>query len=430
MRNLRNLTLVCILSAATPAVAQTDTAAEIAAIRSEIGRLVERLDRLEQEQVRGVPVVTPVALVAQAAPASPAERSGGPPAATAATPTAPSAAAPAKAPTDPVLRFSGDMRYRHESINEETVAERERQRIRARFGVNADLGDNLTVGLMLATGGTDPVSANQTLDGAFDRKSFGVDRAFFTWKATDQLSFTGGKMANPFFRPGNHHLIYDSDLNPEGLALKYQGANWFANYAGLWVDERAAADDAILLGGQAGLRRTLESGARITAGVSYYDYLNTQGQPLFVEGISSGNTLDAAGRYVNDYNEAEVFAELGLKAGNRPLVLFADYVVNTEANAADDGYAIGAAYGEATRPGTWRVGYAYQDLRADAVIGVFTDSDFGGGGTDNKGHVVEFTYALRARWLFNFRYFLNERGEDANRARDYNRLQADLMFNY
>jgi hypothetical protein len=59
---------------------------------------------------------------------------------------------------------------------------------------------------------------------------------------------------------------------------------------------------------------------------------------------------------VNDYNEAELFAELGLKAGNRPLVLFADCVVNTAASAADDGFAIGAAYGEATRPGTWRVG--------------------------------------------------------------------------
>lgn len=419
MRHLRDLTLVCILSAATPAVAQTDPAAEIAAIRSEIGRLVERLDRLEQDQARAAPVVTPVALVAQAAPA------GG----SAAAP-APAAAAPPKAPADASIRFSGDMRYRHEAINEETVPERERQRIRARFGVAADLGDNLAVGLTLATGDRDPVSANQTLDGGFDRKSFGVDRAFFTWKATDALSFTGGKMANPFYRPGNHHLIYDGDLNPEGLALKYSGANWFANYAGLWVDERSTADDAILLGGQAGVRRTLEGGARITAGVGYFDYLNTQGEPLFVEGISSGNTLDAAGRYANDYNEAEAFAELALVAGGRPLVLFADYVTNTEANGADDGYAIGAAFGEATRPGTWRVGYAYQDLRADAVIGVFTDSDFAGGGTDNKGHVVDFTYALRARWLFNFRYFLTERGEDAGRTRHYNRLQADLMFNY
>ena len=345
-----------------------------------------------------------------------------------------SAAAPAFAQTDPaaaaVVRFSGDLRYRHEAINDAASPERERQRIRARFGLNADLGDDLTVGLTLATGDRDPVSANQTLDGAFDRKSFGVDRAFFTWQASDALSFTGGKMANPFFRPGNHHLIYDGDLNPEGLALRYSGRHWFASYAGLWVDERAAAEDAVLLGGQAGLRQTLDGGARITAGVSYYDYLNTQGQPLFVDGSSFGNSLDAAGHYANDFNEAELFAELGLEAGGRPLVVFADYVVNTAAAAADHGFAFGAAYGDASRPGTWRVGYAYQSLRANAVLGVFTDSDFGGGGTDNKGHVLDFGYALRARWLLNFRYFLNERAQDAGNERDYRRLQADLVFNY
>jgi hypothetical protein len=423
MHHLRNLTLLGILSAAAPALAQTDTATEIAALRSEIGRLADRLDQLERAQGDA------------ARNAARPERAPAPLGRTAAALTvAPADVVPAQSavesPSNAVLRFSGDFRYRHEAINDDAFQERERQRIRARFGVSADLGDSLAVGLTLATGDRDPVSANQTLDGGFDRKSFGVDRAFFTWKATENASFTGGKMAIPFFRPGNHHLIYDGDLNPEGLALRYTGRNWFASYAGLWVDERAADDDAILLGGQVGLRRTLERGARITAGVSYYDYRNTQGQPSFVEGISSGNSLDSAGRYVSDYNEAELFGELDLQPGGRPLVLFADYVVNTQADSADHGFALGAAYGEASRPGGWRVGYAYQQLRADAVIGVFTDSDFGGGGTDNAGHVVDFTYALRARWVLNVRYFLNERARDVGNERDYRRLQADVLFNY
>jgi hypothetical protein len=151
---------------------------------------------------------------------------------------------------------------------------------------------------------------------------------------------------------------------------------------------------------------------------------------LFIEGISSGNTLDGSGRYVSDYNEAELFAEIGLQPGGRPLVLFTDYVLNTQADTANAGYALGAAYGEVSRPGGWRVSYAYEDLRADAVIGVFTDSDFGGGGTDNAGSVVEFSYALRTHWLLNFRYFSNERAQDAGNERDYRRLQADVLFNY
>jgi hypothetical protein len=430
---LRNLTLVGILSAAAPALAQTDTATEIAALRVEIARLADRLDRLECAQDDTAPATprqAPAATRASRTTAAPPDgRLTAALAPTPAPPVSPPQSA-AESPANAALRFSGDLRYRHEAIYDDAFPERERQRIRARFGVSADLGDSLAVGLTLATGDRDPVSANQTLDGAFDRKSFGVDRAFFTWKATDDLSFSGGKMAIPFVRPGNHHLIYDGDLNPEGLALRYTGRNWFANYAGLWVDERSAADDAILLGGQVGLGRTLERGTRLTVGASYYDYRNTQGEPLFIEGISSGNTLDGSGRYVSDYNEAELFAEIGLQPGGRPLVLFTDYVLNTQADTANAGYALGAAYGEVSRPGGWRVSYAYEDLRADAVIGVFTDSDFGGGGTDNAGSVVEFSYALRTHWLLNFRYFSNERAQDAGNERDYRRLQADVLFNY
>ena len=250
-----------------------------------------------------------------------------------------------------MLKFSGDMRYRHEAINDDASAERQRQRIRARFGVTADVTDDVRVGLTLATGNDDPVSANQTLDTGFSRKSIGVDRAYFAWDATDDLNITGGKMADPFFRPGNHHLIYDGDLNPEGLALRYNRTNWFASFAGLWVEERGAADDSILLGGQLAYRRALDGGKRLTAGVSYYDYLNTQNQTPFWDGAPAGNRVDAAGNYLNDFNEAELFAEFNFKAGERPLSLFADYVTNVEADDENTGYALGACVrrGDETR---------------------------------------------------------------------------------
>jgi hypothetical protein len=32
--------------------------------------------------------------------------------------------------------------------------------------------------------------------------------------------------------------------------------------------------------------------------------------------------------------------------------------------------------------------------------------------------------------VFGFRYFLNEQGRDAGNERDFNRLQADVQFNY
>jgi hypothetical protein len=393
---------------ATGAAAQPAASAEIAAIRAQIADLMVRLERLEATSPS-----------AGAAPPLPA-----------AAPAAPATDARTAAATAPAVRFAGDLRYRHETINEAAEAERNRQRIRARFGVTADVAENVRVGLQLATGGDDPVSANQSLDGGFNRKPIGVDRAFFSWAATEQLTFTGGKIANPFFRPGNHHLIYDGDLNPEGLALRYARGDWFANYAGLWVEERSAADDSIMLGGQFGYRHALDNGMRVTAGASYYDYLETQGRTPFWDGAAVGNRVGLGGGYLNDFNLTELFAELNLKSRGRPLTVFADYVVNSEANEADTGFALGASFGEVSGAGTWRFGYAYQDLEADAVIGTFTDSDFAGGGTDGKGHIVDFNYGFRERLVFGLRYFLNERGADVGDEHDYNRLQADVVFNY
>jgi len=415
--NLAAGLIAASLALAAPVLAQPSNSTEIAAIRAEIAALSARLERLEQ--ATAVPAVT-----AAPAPAASPTPSG----TVAVAPQATDARVAAAVP--PNVRFSGDLRYRHESINEEGQAERQRQRIRARFGVTADVAENVRVGLTLATGGDDPVSANQSLDTGFSRKPIGVDRAFFTWAATDELTFTGGKMANPFYRPGNHHLIYDNDLNPEGLALRYARGNWFANYAGLWVEERAAADDSIMLGGQFGYRSTLNEGARFTVGASYYDYLQTQGQTPFWNGDPTGNRVDVGGNYLNDFNLAELFGDLTFKPGERPVTVFADYVVNEAVDDLDTGFALGASLGEVTRAGTWRVGYVYQELRADAVIGTFTDSDWAGGGTDGKGHVVEFNYGFRDRLVFGFRYFLNDRGQDVGNEHDYNRMQAEVQFNY
>ena len=400
----------CIAFAA-PVLAQPSTSAEIASIRAEIAALSARLERLEQATGSAEPA--PAAAPAAAAP-----------------PTTVVVEPRVVAAVAPNVRLSGDLRYRHESINEEDVAERHRHRIRARFGVTADVAENVRVGLQLASGTDDPISANQDLDTGFNRKRIGIDRAFFTWEATEQLAFTGGKMANPFFRPGAHHLIYDSDLNPEGLALRYSRGSWFANYAGLWVEERSAADDSIMLGGQVGYRHALDGGMRITAGIGYYDYLETQGQTPFWDGEAVGNRVDAAGNYLNDFNIAQLFGELNFKAGELPLTVFADYAVNTEVDEVDTGFALGGSVGEVTGPRTWRIGYAYQDLEADAVIGTFTDSDWAGGGTDGKGHVVEFNYGFRDRLVLGFRYFLNDRGEDAGNEHDFNRFMADVQFTY
>lgn len=322
----------------------------------------------------------------------------------------------------------GDLRYRHETINEEGLTERQRHRIRARLGISGDLADNLSVGVGFTTGGSNPISGNQTLGDGFSRKDLDLDYAYFDWGLTEYLSLVGGKMKNPFYRPGSHHLIYDDDLHPEGLALRYGSGRFFANFGGFWVEERAADDDSILIGAQAGYKATSVNGTTLTAGVSYYTYDEAKGRPPFF--FVAGNQLDASGNYLTGFDEVELFGEVNFDLAGQPVTLFVDYVTNTAADAFDEGFAVGATYRNAAAPGTWDLSYVYQDLQANAIVATFSDSDWGGGGTDAKGHVFRTNYVLPGGWKLRFTYFMNERGEAEGSLRDYKRLQADINFTF
>lgn len=326
------------------------------------------------------------------------------------------------------VRVGGDLRYRHEMIDVEGASEFTRHRIRARLDVSGRVTDTVSVGLKLSTGADDPVSGNQTLDGGLSRKDIGLDQAYFRWQPGKGMNVTGGKFATPFVRSGGHPLIFDGDLNPEGLAFNYASGALFANAAGYWVEERGGAKDSVMLGTQVGVKTKL-NGVGVQGGLSYYDYLHTRGQTPFFSGSRRGNTL-LTGGYANDFNLLEAFGEFDVELAGRPLHIFASYVTNTAADRFDDGFVAGVGYGKASADHTWEVGYAYQDLAADAVVGTFTDSDFGGGGTDTKGHVFKVGYALTPNWGMHLTYFNNEIGGNAGTARDYQRLQADVNFKF
>lgn len=341
--------------------------------------------------------------------------------------TAKPSSPPANAWTQNV-RVGGDLRYRHEMIGIESGTDLTRHRIRARLDITGRVTDTVSAGFKLSTGGDDPVSGNQSLDGGLSRKEFGVDQAYFRWQPAKGTTVVGGKFATPFVRAGSHPLIFDGDLNPEGLAISHASEPWFANAAGYWIEERQGAPDSLMLGGQLGIKRTLH-GVGIVAGMSYYDYVNARGQTPFFTTSRKGNTL-VGGRYANDFNLVEAFGELEFKAGGRPLRFFGSYVNNIAADRFDDAYVLGVTYGKASASNTWEIGYAYQDLAADSVIGIFTDSDFGGGGTDNHGHVLKLGYALSPNWGLHLTYFNDEVGGNAGTAKGYQRLQADVNFKF
>lgn len=345
--------------------------------------------------------------------------------------SAPRKSAPAAAPGWPDrIQLKGDLRYRHEGIDEDTKEERTRQRIRARVGLVATVSDSAEVGVQIASGSDDPTSTNQTLDGGASTKGVGLDLAYFSIKPAAGNKITGGKMKKPWYLPGKSSLIWDGDLNPEGVAWQYSGDGFFANVSGQWIDERSANADAIMVGAQAGLRTKLANGSKLTAGAGYYDYGATKGNTPFFDGDGHGNTLDANGNYANDFEILEFFAELGTRLGEMPFSIYADWVRNGAVNSMDSGSLFGAKLGKASAPASWELGYSYRDLEADAVVGVFSDSDIGGGGTAISGHIIDFGYAFDKRIKAKLTYFVSENRSGTAAERDYNRIQADLSLKY
>lgn len=120
------------------------------------------------------------------------------------------------------FRFSGDVRVRGESLFQDCAAclDRNRARLRARFGLEGKLNEDFTGGIYLATGSLgDSNSTNETITGFFNRKTIGLDRAYVVYQplAHKWLQLTGGKFAYTWQRTS---ATFDPDLNPEGFSEK------------------------------------------------------------------------------------------------------------------------------------------------------------------------------------------------------------------
>jgi hypothetical protein len=341
------------------------------------------------------------------------------------------------------IKWSGDLRYRHESIDDDTATTtRDRNRIRARLKMEAVVNDEWDAIFRLASGSSDsPTSTNHTLgdssagDDAFSSKDIWLDWAYADYhpEAMPGLNILAGKMSNPFYKVGKNQLIFDGDLSPEGGAATYA---WNLNDStsakltggAYWLSERSTDADASIFGIQGLLKHKLTKDNHILGGASYYGFGNIQGKTL--AGVSSKGNSTTGGVYDNDYDILEGFGEYGFKIGKVPAAVFGSYVNNTGAsNSEDTAWIIGVKYNKAKEPGSWEISYNYRDVEKDAVVGGLNDSDFIGGGTDGKGHVVGFKYQVSKNVQAALHYFMNEKNVSST-GDDYGLLQADLIFKF
>jgi len=337
------------------------------------------------------------------------------------------------------IKWKGDFRYRYQNDDVGNLADdRNRNRIRARAALVADLPSNVEVGIGLATGGEDPVSSNQTLGGAGSTKEVQLDLAYFDWTAFEGANFRGGKFKNTFERAAKSQLQWDADWRPEGVELEWDSGLFFVQGLGTYLegDSEKGTNFAYLL--QAGARGELGP-VKLKGGLGYSD-IDAAGEACFFGGsnariICQGNSVNGTGQYVFDFKVLDIFAELGFTVGEFPLMFWGEWIDNSDASNTGTGYQAGAQFGKAKKKGTWQIKYFYQDLEPDATVGLLTNSDFAGGGTDSKGSFLSGGYALTDQSNIKLSYFLAERQDTAGFLNggtpfDVDTLQLDVNFKY
>jgi len=336
------------------------------------------------------------------------------------------------------IKLKGDFRDRYDGIWDETKDyDRHRNRIRARLAIGAEITEDLTVMSRLATGVGEPASTNTTLTNAFSGKGYWLDQAYFDYHPVkaEGLHVYGGKMKNTFYKPAKHQLIWDNDVNPEGIAINFgRDAGEKVSYflAGSWysVMERKEDPDIYMLGAQGGLKIKASGKVDVTFGASYFGFENIKGSPALFEEYFGNTAVDDGGTdvFANDYRLVEGFGEIGIKAGMVSWSVWGAYVNNTAADSLNSGWLAGLGLKGGRDRGAWKLGGFYKRVEADGVIGLFADSDFGGGSTDVKGFAVSGGYNLAKNVELSSTVFINEKGVENGTS--WTRLFIDLVMKF
>lgn len=421
------VTTIAALVLILPVISEAASDEELAAMRTQIELLIERLDRLEAENRALASANAEITKSNQETVAN----------VVAVSEKTDSIAAvvneqAAKTSWTDTLRWKGDFRYRYESFDIEGKPNRDRNRIRARAALIAEVTPSVQVGLGLATGGDDPVSSNQTLGGGGSSKDIRLDLAYFDWSLRSDTHILGGKFSNYIHKAGKNGLLWDGDWRPEGTGIAWDNGTFFANGLGTWIESDSNKGQSFAYLTQAGIRVPFGDMLKLTTGIGYHVF-NTKGNGSYFGDDDDffGNSFDPITKtYLYDYEEFELFADLGFKLFDLPALAFANFVQNQAADDNNTGYAIGFKLGSAKSKGQWEFGYVYQELEADSVLGLLTDSDFGGGGTDSKGHVLKGGYAIAKNFNANITYFINDVGLQLADPIDFKRMQLDLSFKY
>lgn len=322
------------------------------------------------------------------------------------------------------IKISGDMRVRQENIeSDKTGVKESRQRLRARLKLTAKVNAQVNVGFRLVTGAGQATSTNQTIEGSFGGKDVYFDRAYLSWHPDfiNQLTATVGKFKQPWYNVSSHGLLWDSDVNPEGVALIYKttvAALALNATGGYFIIEDGDtvkgkrnndgfSDDLTMY--HAGVSGSMQVTDAIkgSLGSNIYIYNN--------ESKLAGNNT-ALEIY-------EVASKFDLNTRFLPVYVYAQYVTNASAKAGQDNAWL-AGFGGKYR--AFKADYNYRDTQQYAVADAFNDGDFATGNTAARGHKIKLAYLISKNFSTSLAYYAAE--EYAGNSIDTFQLDLKAKF--
>jgi hypothetical protein len=324
------------------------------------------------------------------------------------------------------FRFTGDVRVRYENFFQDNVQDRNRERIRARFGVEGKLAEDFIGGIFRATGVlTDPTSTNETLTNVFEKKTIGLDRGYITYNPHyfKPLSLTGGKFAYTWNRTP---VTFDSDLNPEGFTQKFSFdvktpfvKNLTFQGIQLLYNEASAGADSYAVGGQVASRLQLGNFWTMTPSYTILNWHNDNiilNEPTAVTGAATVGpfapngmtnctvTVGTVRSFCSQFLYSDLILNNVFKTGiaKLPFNLLAEYEVNL--NAASNrshSYYFDASLGQTKNKNDFQFGYAFIRQEQDSVIASFNESDQRAP-TNVVQHRVAFNWKVARNTTFGY----------------------------
>ena len=339
------------------------------------------------------------------------------------------------------IKLKGDLRLRRQYQKADPEigksSSRERYRYRLRLGANAQVNDQVKVGLGFASGKDDARSTNETLDGGFSTKDIRLDYAFAEWTPGDWGSVVGGKFKRKPYLWAPTDMLWDGDVNPEGLSVHLHMKNSLGTAygnAGHWLleENKSVSDDPTLTYAQLGHKFKFGNMFAHLAGTYYaFDGMKEAG----VIGKRKGyNTLTATDKYMFDYDALGLSAEVGVQdvwLPGKMFAVFTDYVKNDDSNE-DRGVAFGFKFGDrkVSNRHTWQFKYINADLEADAFPDFLPDSDRLGGNTGVQSNEFVFQYAIAKNIILALDYYDSERNVPGKTDDEEKLFQSDISFKF